>query len=92
MPIELEKIEEIYGSSVIELLKDEDMYQDFLQNILYLVKIGIEDVNEVVESYFLIFLCDHNEFVEKINSLVMELGNNYIEKLGEDMSFWEELL
>lgn len=92
MPIEIEKIEEIYGSSVIELLKDEDMYQDFLQNILYLVKIGIEDVNEVVESYFLIFLCDHNEFVEKVNSLVMELGNNYIEKLGEDMSYWEELL
>lgn len=92
MPIDMEKIEGIYGSSAIEMLKDEDIYNDFLKNVLYLVQIGIEDVNDVIESYFLIFICDHSEFVEKTNNLILQLGDNYISMLGEDMSLWESLL
>ena len=92
MAIKLDKIKEIYGEETIEDLTDEERFSEFEKNVLYLKEKRIEDIDDVVESYFLMFLYDHDDFKKKVDSLIERLGENYIELLGEDMSYWEELM
>ena len=91
MTINWDKISEVHGSDVVvQLVNSEN--DDFFDNVLYLKELKIEEIEEIIERYFLIFLYSHDSFVEKVDNLINKLGSNYINKLGDDMTYWEELL
>lgn len=88
--MDINKIKEIYGEDKLELFKGNiDIVS---KNILYLKKIGIDETNELIESYAPIFLYDNNEFINKINLLIRKLGDNYIDKIYDNIGVLEELL
>lgn len=79
MNIDFDRIEKIYGSSIINsiaLLKD-----DVIDNIKYFISLGFEDTEDIFERQVLIFICPKEEFRVKINNLIKKLGNNYIEEI-----------
>ncbi len=90
MNINFEKINKIYGSDILDGLKDN--LEEVNKNIKYLYEIGIEDIDEVFERYAPIFISTNKEFTLKVNKLVGRLGNEYIEILAENFDFWSELL
>jgi len=92
MAINLKTIEKLYGKYVLETLKDEYNYEQFEKNIIYLKNKKIESIEEIVERYYLIFLTEHQEFKEKVDNLIKRLGDNYIEILEENFSYWEEFI
>ena len=82
MNIDFDRIEKIYGSSIINsiyLLKD-----DVIDNIKYFISLGFEDTEDIFERQVLIFICPKEEFRVKINNLIKKLGNNYIEEIEND--------
>lgn len=89
MNIDFDRIEKIYGSSIINsiaLLKD-----DVIDNIKYFISLGFEDTEDIFERQVLIFICPKEEFSVKINNLIKKLGNNYIEEIENDISLLDEL-
>ena len=90
MKIDFEKIEEIYGSSVIEEIKNNS--KDILENIKYLKELNINDIEDIFERYSLIFICDKNEFKNKVDKLISKIGINYVDMLDNNMELWEELM
>lgn len=79
MNIDFDRIEKIYGSSIINsiaLLKD-----DVIDNIKYFISLGFEDTEDIFERQVLIFICPKEKFRVKINNLIKQLGNNYIEEI-----------
>lgn len=90
MKIDFEKIEEIYGSSIIEEIKNNS--KDILENIKYLKELNINDIEDIFERYPLIFICDKNEFKNKVDKLISKIGINYVDMLDNDMELWEELM
>ena len=90
MKIDFEKIEEIYGSSVIDEIKNN--LSDVLENVKYLAYLRINDIENIFERYPLIFICDQKEFKNKIDKLILKIGINYIDMLDNDMELWEELM
>lgn len=90
MNIDFDRIEKIYGSSIINsiaLLKD-----DVIDNIKYFISLGFEDTEDIFERQVLIFICSKEEFKMKIDNLIKKLGNNYIEEIENDISLLDELL
>lgn len=90
MNIDFDRIEKIYGSSIINsiaLLKD-----DVIDNIKYFISLGFEDIEDIFERQVLIFICPKEEFKMKIDNLIKKLGNNYIEEIENDISLLDELL
>ncbi len=90
MKIDFEKIEEIYGISVIEEIKNNS--KDILENIKYLKELNINDIEDIFERYPLIFICDKKEFKSNVDKLILKIGINYIDMLDNDMELWEELM
>lgn len=90
MKIDFEKIEEIYGSSVIEEIQNSS--KDILENIKYLKELNINDIEDIFERYPLIFICEKNEFKNKVDKLISKIGINYVDMLDNDMELWEELM
>lgn len=89
MNINFNKIYEIYGEDVIELIKEN--VSEITKNLGYMIKLGFNDVEDIFERYSVIFICGNNEFVEKINNLINNLGENYVEIIENDLGILEEL-
>lgn len=90
MNIDFDKIEKIYGSSIINsiaLLKE-----DVIDNIKYFISLGFGDTEDIFERQVLIFICPKEEFKTKIDNLIKKLGNNYIEEIENDISLLDALL
>ncbi len=90
MNIDFDRIETIYGSSIINsiaLLKE-----DVIDNIKYFISLGFGDTEDIFERQVLIFICPKEEFKMKIDNLIKKLGNNYIEEIENDISLLDELL
>ncbi len=90
MNIDFDRIEKIYGSSIINsiaLLKE-----DVIDNIKYFISLGFGDTEDIFERQVLIFICPKEEFKMKIDNLIKKLGNNYIEEIENDISLLDELL
>ena len=90
MNIDLTKIEEIYGSSTINEIKNN--LNDILENIKYLEYLEINDIEDVFERYPLIFICNRKEFKNKVDKLILKIGINYIDMLDDNMELWEEMM
>lgn len=90
MELDLNKIEDIYGTSVI--IEIQDNIDSVISNLKYLVSINISDVYEVFNNYPFLFIEDNDIFREKIDTFINRLGINYRELLDNDMSLWGDLL
>ena len=86
MKLNVEKIREIYGDSIVFELKDN--MDNLVDNLNFLISKKIEDPYDVVETNPYLFLQSPETFQEKINSLIERLGVEYVEKLSEDSSLW----
>ena len=89
MILDLDKVREIYGDSSIEELNDN--IETLTHNMNYLIKLGFDDVYDTVSIYPYMFLIDEETFKEKVNNLIDSLGFDYIEKLAEETSLWENV-
>ena len=86
----IEKIKEIYGDSVIELINQN--IDDISINIKYLKKLGFTDVEDIFERYACIFIEDSDIFKSKINNFINIIGQDYVSILENNMELWEKLL
>ena len=90
MDIDFNKIEKIYGKSVIEsmsILRD-----DVIKNIEYFMLLGFDDVIDIFERQVLIFIYPNEEFVFKVTTLIKKIGINYVDEIESDISLLDELL
>ena len=85
----LEKIQKIYGESIISELKEN--IEDVIDNMSYLKEKGFTNLSDLVESMPYLFLNPTDIFQEKIDYLEEKWGIEFIEKLEEDFSLWEEI-
>ena len=90
MEINYKKILEIHGMDIVNQIKENA--KDIVYNMDYLTTLEFTDVIDIFERYPQIFICDKNEFKEKVNNFVKQLGINYVELLENDMGLWENLL
>ena len=91
LKISLDTIAQIYGRDVIDTLAE--MYWDVITNIEYLIFLGFgEDVTDICNRYGILLCYDSESFCDKVWELVCSIGENYVEKMGEDMSCWDSLM
>ncbi len=86
MKINFKKIMEVYGTNSIYQFKEN--IEDLESNINYLLKLGFEDVYDIVELYPYMFLMCEDIFKEKVNALINKLGIEYLDILEEDTTLW----
>lgn len=90
MDIDFNKIEKIYGKSVIESISV--LRDDVIKNIEYFMLLGFDDAIDILERQVLIFICSNEEFISKVNTLIKRIGINYIDEIENDISLLDELL
>lgn len=86
MEINLEKLEEIYGKSLVKEMHDD--IENLIENMKYLDKLEFDDIYDIIEVNPYLFLIDNNEFIKRINDLITSLGIEYLQILAEDTSYW----
>lgn len=86
MEINLEKLEEIYGKSLVKEMHDD--IENLIENMKYLDKLEFDDIYDIIEVNPYLFLIDNNEFIKRINDLITFLGIEYLQILAEDTSYW----
>lgn len=86
MEINLEKLEEIYGKSLVKEMHDD--IENLIENMKYLDKLEFDDIYDIIEVNPYLFLIDNNEFIKRINNLITSLGIEYLHILAEDTSYW----
>lgn len=86
MEINLEKLEEIYGKSLVKEMHDD--IENLIENMKYLDKLEFDDIYDIIEINPYLFLIDNNEFIKRINDLITSLGIEYLQMLAEDTSYW----
>ena len=89
MKYDLDKIKEIYGESSIYEIQDN--IEELISNMKYLSKLGFKDIYDILSTHPYMFLIEENDFKEKVDKLITELGVEYVEKLDEDTSLWESI-
>lgn len=88
--MDIEKIKEIYGDSIIELINQN--IDDVSMNIKYLKELGFTDVEDIFERYVYIFMEDNSTFKRKINKFINIIGKDYVSILENNMELWGKLL
>ena len=84
----LENIIDTYGEDIKEdILENKDIV---LENYNFLQELNIISVDEIFQRYITILL-DEN-FKNKVNKLISNLGEDYIEKIEENISIFDSLL
>ena len=86
MEINLKKLEEIYGKSLVKEMHDD--IENLIENMKYLDKLEFDDIYDIIEVNPYLFLIDNNEFIKRINNLITSLGIEYLQILAEDTSYW----
>lgn len=87
--IDLEIIEEVYGKSVVsEIVSNKEKV---LENLKCLERLNFSDIENIFERVPLLFLSDNNEFKNKMDSLVIKLGQDYVNIIESDLSILENL-
>ena len=86
MEINLEKLEEIYGKSLVKEMHDD--IENLIENMKYLDKLEFDDIYDIIEINPYLFLIDNNEFIKRLNNLITSLGIEYLQILAEDTSYW----
>ena len=91
LEISLDKIAEIYGPDVVHTMAQSPW--DVVTCIEYLIYLDFgEDVTDICNRYGILLCMGSEDFCDKVWGLVCSMGDNYVEKMGEDMSCWESLM
>lgn len=90
MNIDFGKINEIYGEDGLETCRENVDY--LVDNINYLIRLGFDYYEEIIERYPLAFVEEPSIVKKKLDNLIKRLGGEYLEILSDDMSLFEELL
>ena len=90
MKVNLNNIRDTYGDSLVLLIRDN--IDDVMKNIDYLNKLNLTDTEDIFERYAILFLDTPSEFKNKIDNLIKELGNDYVDIIENDLSILENLL
>jgi hypothetical protein len=91
LEISLDTIAEIYGNDVVDTMAQ--MYWDVVANIEHLISLGFgEDVSDICNRYGILLSYSTEFFCDQVSKLVCSIGENYVEKMGEDMSCWESIM
>ena len=88
--IDFMKIGKIYGLDVISLIKENA--DEVKENINYIKNKGLINYSEIFERFAVSFLCDNESFKNKFDKLINNLGDDYINILNEDTSFFEVMV
>ena len=70
-----------------DILENKDIV---LENYNFLQELNIISVDEIFQRYITIFLDE--DFKNKVNKLISNLGEDYIEKIEEKISIFDRLL
>ncbi len=84
--MDLDRLKEIYGESILYDFKDN--IDDIVDNMNYLISRGFKNVDDVFEINPYLFLSSQDMIEEKLDQLMATLGVDYIEKLENDYSLW----
>jgi hypothetical protein len=88
--INLEKMKEVYGSEILEIILDNiDIVE---KNIEYLDMLKFDDTVGIFERCPIVFTCFPNDFKNKIDKLIQEIGENYVEIIEDDIGLIESLI
>lgn len=91
LEIDLDTVAEIYGSDVVERMAQAPY--DVEENIRHLISLHFgEDVSDICNRYGILLCEDPAHFFDQVWKLISSIGEDYIEKMGEDMSYWEALM
>lgn len=89
MSINLENMEKIYGNEIVDTINSNiDIIQS---NVKKMQALGFYDIEGLLERCVDVFLYFPNDFEYKINKLIKKLGENYVEKIENDISYLENL-
>ena len=84
----LENIIDTYGEDIKEdILENKDIV---LENYNFLQELNIISVDEIFQRYITIFLDE--DFKNKVNKLISNLGEDYVEKIEKNISIFDSLL
>lgn len=91
LEISLDTIADIYGSHVVTQMAQ--MPCDVVNNIEYLISLGFEeDVTDICNRYGILLCQDCGYFSDQVQKLICRMGDDYVQKMGSDMSCWESLM
>ena len=86
MKLDLGKIREIYGDNT--LYEFQDNVEELTANMNYLLKLGFENIYDIVECNPYIFITEENLFKKRVNRLITSLGIDYEDRLNNDITLW----
>lgn len=86
----IDRIEKLYGKDTLELI--EENIEDVYVNCECLKSFNLFYVDEIFEKYAPGFICEPIDFYNKVKKIITSLGDNYIDILKEDLSYFEVLL
>lgn len=84
----LDSLYTIYNEELINSVKE----KNFLQIVQYLVKNNIDCIEDIIISYFDLFLIDCDVFVEKFEMLKDKYGSDISNKISLNMQILDELI
>ena len=88
--VDLEKMKEIHGEEIIKVIYDNiDLIE---KNIEVLNELKFDDVEGIFERCPVIFMKFTKNFRKQVESLISELGENYVEIIQNDLGIIEEKL
>ena len=76
-----------YEKSVLDNINSDNM----MNIISFLLSMGCDFVEELLDDYLDIFQFEYDDFVNKYNRLNKKYNNNLINEIRDDMNILEEL-
>lgn len=84
----IDDIVDTYGSSIKKDIVDNK--EIVMDNYNYLKSLNVISLDEIFTRYIIMFLDE--DFKKKINDLILKLGEDYIEKIEEDLSIFDRMI
>ena len=89
--LDFDDIEELYDNYDVNVLNNID--RDNFDKIYNLFKeYKFDFMEDIILKYFDIFILEYKNVDNKLNRLVKALGDNYIDIIGNDMSYLEYIV
>lgn len=89
--LDFDDIEELYDNYDVNVLNNID--KDNFDKVYNLFKeYKFDFIEDIILKYFDIFVLEYKDVDNKLNRLVKALGDNYIDIIGNDMSYLEYIV
>ncbi|MBR6034107.1 MAG: hypothetical protein IKP28_05190 [Clostridia bacterium] len=90
MNINFENLKEIYGDEILDVINENI---DIIEaNVKTMQELGFDDVEDLLEKNIDSFLFFPNNFKNKMEELIKEVGPNYVDVIENDMSYMDKIL